>query len=214
MASLESPDSNILDADAVNWRLVVYPILGVLILLVGGCGIYFYLQNARAQHEADARQAYLAAKTPDALLQMADQFPGTTHAAMALISAGNTAYDQKDYATAQKDYQRVVDISGIDVSMRDSARLGLASALEAAGNSDSQAVDAYLAVGQRGKDSPFSSYAYLAAAHICARQHNTDKEKQYLVAAAGIDTQSAFSQQAQRLLQSLNGAAPGLPSTP
>jgi hypothetical protein len=100
--------------------------------------------------------------------------------------------------------------------VHDSARLGLASALEAA-NSDNQAIDTYLSVAQRGKSSPYSPYAYMAAAHIYERQHNTDKEKLYLIQAASIDSASPFSQQAQKLLQTLNGASsdtPTLPSTP
>jgi hypothetical protein len=212
MATLESPDSNILEADAVNWRLVVYPIVGVLILIFGGCGIYFYLQGARAQHEADARQAFIDAKTPAALTQVADQFPGTTHAAMALIAAGNLSYEQKDYATAQKDFQRVADNTGFDDTVRDSARLGYAAALEAAGTSDSQALDAYLAVAQRGKSSPFASYAYVAAAQLCRRQHDIDKERQLLIQATGIDTDSPFGQQAQKLLQALNGVPASAPA--
>jgi hypothetical protein len=212
MATLESPDSNILDTDAVNWRFIVYPLVGVIILLFGGCGIYFYLQNARAEHEAEARQALLDAKTPAALTQVADQFPGTTHAAMALIAAGDLSYGQQDYASAEKYYQQVAGISGLDETLRDSARLGYASALEAAGSSDSQAADAYLAVAQRGKASPFASYAYIAAAHLYERQHNTDKERELLLQAASIDTDSPFGQEAQKLLQSLNGAAATTPS--
>jgi hypothetical protein len=206
MATLDSPDSNVLDAEAVNWRFIVYPLVAVLILLLGGCGLYFYLQNARAEHEAQARQAYLDAKTPAALVQVAGQFPGTTHAAMALIAAGNLSYDQKDYASAEKYYQQVADLSGLDETMRDSARLGYASALEATGASDSQAADAYLTVAQRGKASPFASYAYIAAAHLYERQHNTDKERELLLQAASIDTDSPFGQEAQKLLQSLNSA--------
>ena len=30
----------------------------VLIVVFGGCGIYFYLQNANAEHEAGARTAF------------------------------------------------------------------------------------------------------------------------------------------------------------
>jgi hypothetical protein len=212
MATLESPDSNILDAEALNWRFIVYPIVGVLILVFGGCGIYFYLQNANAEHEAGARTAFLAAQTPEALVQVADQFPGTTHAAMALIAAGNLSYEQKDYATAQKDFQRVADNTGFDDTVRDSARLGYAAALEAAGTSDSQALDAYLAVAQRGKSSPFASYAYVAAAQLCRRQHDIDKERQLLIQATGIDTDSPFGQQAQKLLQALNGVPASAPA--
>jgi hypothetical protein len=183
----------------------------VLLLVFGGCGIYFYLQGARAEHEAQARSALLAAQTPEALVQVADQFPGTTHAAMALIAAGNLSYDQKDYASAENDFQRVAGMSGLDDGVRDSARLGYAAALQAAGAPAEQAADAYLAVAQRGKASPFASYAYLAAAHLYERQHNLDKEKQLLLQATAIDTESTFGQQAQKILQSLQGGPSATP---
>jgi hypothetical protein len=211
MATLESPDSNVLDAQAVNWQFVVYPIVGVLVLVFGGCGIYFYLQTARAEHESQAREALIAAKTPEALVQVADRFPGTSHAAMALIAAGNLSYDQKDYTSAENDFQRVANIADLDDSVRDSARLGYAATLQAAGAPDDQAVDAYLAVANRGKSSPFASYACLAAAHLYEREHNLDKERQLLLQATGIDTESPFGQQAQKLLQSLNGGTPATP---
>jgi hypothetical protein len=132
---------------------------------------------------------------------------------MALIAAGNLAYDQKDYATAQKFYQQVAAISGLDENMRDSARLGYASALEGAGAPGTQAVDAYLAIAQKGKASPFASYACMAAAHIYERQHDTAKEKQLLLQAAGIDTDSPFGQEAQKLLPSLTGTTAAAPAT-
>jgi hypothetical protein len=45
MATLDSDDANILDAETINWRLIVYPILAALIVVVGALGYYFYLQS-------------------------------------------------------------------------------------------------------------------------------------------------------------------------
>ena len=211
MATLESPDSNILDAEAVNWRLVVYPAIAVLVLLIGGFGIYSYMQSQRQEHEANARQALLQAKTPASLLQVADQFPGTTHGAIALMAAANLSFDQKDYTSAGKDYQRVIDGSGIDAILRDSAQLGLASALEATGTPNNHAVDAFLAVADRGNKSPYAPYACLAAARLYEQQHDTDDERRVLTEAASLGGDSPFVKEAQLKLRSLDAAAPQTP---
>ena len=60
MATLESDESNILDAETVNWRLIVYPILAALVILVGGLGYYYYLQTQREDLESKARAALVA----------------------------------------------------------------------------------------------------------------------------------------------------------
>ena len=77
MATLESNDSNILDAEEINWRAIVYPALAVAVLIVGGVGYYYYEQDQRNQIEAKARAASLTATTPDDLVAAADKFPNT-----------------------------------------------------------------------------------------------------------------------------------------
>ena len=47
MATLQSDEANILDAETINWRLIVYPILAALIVVVGGFGYYYYQQVQR-----------------------------------------------------------------------------------------------------------------------------------------------------------------------
>jgi tetratricopeptide (TPR) repeat protein len=211
MATLDSPDPNILDAEEVNWRIFVYPLVGLMILLLGGLGLYFYLQNERAEHEAAAREAFLQAKTPAAMVQVADQFAGTTHAVLALLAAGNIAFEQKDYATAGKDYQRAIGTSDIDPTLRDSARLGFASSLEAGGQPDIQAISAYLDVARRGKDSPYAPYAYLAAARIYDQQHDQNDERRILTEAADLGGDSSFVKQARAGLEKLNATSSVLP---
>src|SRR5882724_10009066 len=100
MATLESDDSNILDAETINWRLVVYPILAALVVLVGGFGYYYYLQNQREQLEASARDALVQAKTPEELVKVADQFPGTNQGTLALLGAADGSLAKRDYAAA------------------------------------------------------------------------------------------------------------------
>ena len=87
MATLQTQDANIFEREAVNWRLIVYPILALLVLVLGGLGLYYYQQSQRDEHELQARQEILKAKTPEALAQVADHFPGTSQANFALMAA-------------------------------------------------------------------------------------------------------------------------------
>jgi predicted negative regulator of RcsB-dependent stress response len=225
MATLESPDSNIYDAEAVNWRLIVYPLVALLILVVGGFSIYVYLQNQREEHEAQARTAFLAAKTPEALVQVAEEFPRTTHAVLALLQAASLSFDQKDYTGAEKDYQRVIDAAGTPDLLRDSARLGLASAQEAAGNR-SDAIASYLVVARRGNATAYAPYAYHSAAHLYEQANDPDNERKILTEAAALGGDSPFVKEAQARLRTLSvgdfpitveaptNAAPGGPAAP
>jgi hypothetical protein len=203
MANLDTPESNILDAEAVNWRLIVYPLLALFILLFGGTGIYFYLQGQREAQENAAREAVLAATTPAALDQVADQYPGTTEGAIALLQAGNLSFAQKDYAAAQKNYQRAAQIADLNADVRADAQLGLAAALDAAGSA-APAADAYLVVAHQGRKSPYAPYAYNAAAQVDEQRHDKEGERRVLTEAASLGGDSPFTKAAQAKLRSLD----------
>jgi predicted negative regulator of RcsB-dependent stress response len=206
MATLESNDSNILDSETINWRLVVYPILAALIIVAGGFGYYYYLQNQREELEATARAALLQAKTPEDLVKVADQFPHTDQETLALLSAANGSFAKRDFAAAIKDYQRIIQTAGTDAELRDSAQLGLGSSLEASGKGD-DAIQAYLEVANRGTKSPYAPYAYTAAARIYEQRGDTTNERSILTEAASLDPDSPFVKQAQVKLKELATAA-------
>src|ERR1700692_1989460 len=179
MATLASDESNILDAETINWRLIVYPLLAALIVVVGGFGYYFYLQNQREPLGGAARAALLQAKTPEEIVKVADQFPGTDHATLALLSAADGSFAKRDYAAAIQDYQRVVQAITTDPLLRDSAQLGLASSLEANGKGD-DAINAYLEVARRGDKGPYAPFAYNAAARLYEERGDKDNERKIL----------------------------------
>ncbi len=207
MATLDSQDANILDAEAINWRLIVYPIVAVLVVVLGGFGIYYYTLSQQQIHESQARQAFLQAKTPETLIQVADQYPKTTHAAFALISAADLSFAKKDYDASGKDYQRVIDSSDVDAGLRDSAQIGLASSLEAGGKID-DALNAYLKVANRGNSSPYAPYAYSSAARLYEQKNDKDDERKILTQAAALSaTESPFVKQAEGKLRELNQTA-------
>ena len=202
METLPVQDANVLDAPEINWRLIVYPLLVVAVLLVGGFAFYYYQDSQRENSEAAARALTTQAATPEALVQVADKYPGTTGGLFALISAGGQWLDKKDYADAEKSYQRVVDASGTDPVLRDSATLGLAASYEAAGHAD-DAIKSYLTVAHRGKDSPYSPFAYSSAARLYAQQKDSTDERKTLTEEAHLDIDSKFVKQANLRLREL-----------
>jgi len=205
MATLDTDEANLIDAEAVNWRLIVYPALAVLIVVVGGLGYYYYLQDQREQLEASARTALLQAKTPEEFSKVADQYPGTTQATLALMSAAKASFEKHDYTAAIADYQRITKDSGTDPELRDSAQLGLASCFEASGKTD-DAINAFLEVGRLGAKSPYAPYAYFAAARIYDDKGDKENERRILSEAASLDPDSPFVKQIQQKLNELNAA--------
>jgi predicted negative regulator of RcsB-dependent stress response len=213
MATLQSDEANILDAETINWRLVVYPILAALVVAVGGLGYYYYLQNQREELEAAARAALVQAKTPEEFTKVADQFPHTDQGTLALLKAADGSFAKQDYAAATQDYQRILQTVTTDAELRDSAQLGLASTLEANGKSD-DAINTYLDVAQQGNKSPYAPYAYTAAARLYEERGDKDNERKILTELASLDPDSSFVKQAQSKLKELTPTAQPPPTAP
>lgn len=203
MATLDSGDSNILDAEAINWRLVVYPLLLVVVIVIGGFGYYFNQLNEREQREIQARAALLKATTPEQLVQVADQFPKTDQALMALIDAGNQSFAKKDYEGAIKIYQRAINAPEADEVLAEVARLGLASTLEASGKID-DAISTYLIEAHLGNKSPYAPYAYHSVAAIYAQRNDKENERKILTEMLALGSDSPFVKQAEPQLKKLN----------
>jgi predicted negative regulator of RcsB-dependent stress response len=212
MATLESDDSNIIDGETINLRLVIYPIVAAVVLILGGFGYYYYQQNQREINEANARTAFLNAKTPEALVQVADQYPNTDQATMALLKAADDSYSKIDYAASLKDYQRILDTPGTDPLLHDSAQLGLASALEATGKLD-EAIAAYLEVAHLGDKSPYAPFGYNAVARIYEQRGDMQNVRKILMEETSLDPDSTFVKDAQAKLNQMS-AAPVTVSAP
>jgi predicted negative regulator of RcsB-dependent stress response len=205
MATLESDERNIVEADEVNWRMIVYPIVLVIVVLLGGFGYYYYQLNQREQEETQARTALVAAKTPADMMKVADGFPKTTQAAVALMNAADASFTTKDYPGALKAYQRVTSASDTPAELRDSAQLGVASVQEASGKAE-DAVQSYLQVAHKGSASPFAPAAYYQVARIYDARKDIPAEKSVLQQAVQLGGDSVFVKQAAILLKSLQAA--------
>ena len=203
MATLQTDEANILDAETINWRLVVYPILAAMVVAVGGFVYYYYLQNQREELEASARAALVQATTPDELVKVADQFPGTDQATLALLKAADGSFAKqatpRPFRIISGSSRRLRPIA----ELRDSAQFGLASSLEASGKND-DAINTYLEVAQQGDKSPYAPYAYMAAARLYGERGDKDNERKILTEVASLDPDSEFVKQAQSKLKELS----------
>jgi predicted negative regulator of RcsB-dependent stress response len=202
MATLESDDSNIFDAETGNWQLIVFPILAIVVVIAGVVGYYYYQQSRRDQLETNARAALVDAKTPGDFIKVADQFPGADQSTLALLSAANASFDQRDYAGAIASYQRIIASSTTDPELRDAAQVGLASAQEATGKDD-DAIATYLLVAREGAKSPYAPYAYNSVTLLYDQRGEKDNERKILTEAAALDSDSPFVKQAQEKLKAL-----------
>jgi predicted negative regulator of RcsB-dependent stress response len=202
MATLESDESNIFDAETFNWQLVLLPVLGVLVVIAGVIGYFYHQQTVRTDLETNARAALVDAKTPEDMVKVADQFPGADQATLALLSAADASFAKRDFPTAITTYQRVIASSTADAELRDSAQLGLASAQEANGKDD-DAIATYLLVAREGAGSAYSNYAYDSVAMLYDRKGDKANEQKILTEAAGLDPDSFFVKKAQEKLKEL-----------
>ncbi len=203
MATSESNDSNILDAETISWSVVVYSLLAATLIALGGYVYYYYQLNQREVTETQAHEALLKAKTPEQLVQVADQFPKTDQATLALLAAAKDSFDKSDYDAAIKSYQRVLNIPEVNPDLRDSAQLGLASTLEARGKPD-DAIEAYLVVAHRGTTTPYAPFAYSAVAAIYEQRGDRANEKKILTEMTNLGVDSPFVKEAESALKTLN----------
>src|SRR6201996_4950080 len=143
MSTLQTDEANIIDAEEVNWRWIVLPLVLVLLVAAGGLGIYYYLQVQQDAAETEARVALLKATTPAEFLKVAEQYPKTDQAMLAIFRATNASLGQRDYDGAQTAYRKIIDNPALGAQWRDSASLGIASCDEAKNDID-KAISEYL----------------------------------------------------------------------
>jgi tetratricopeptide (TPR) repeat protein len=202
MATLQTDEANIIDAESVNWRLIVYPLVAVVVVVLAGFGYYYYLQGAQEAVESQARAALLKATTPAEFLQVAEQYPKTDQAMLAIFGAADASFQQRDYDGAQNAYHKILDNAGLSAQWRDSASLGIASCDEAKGDAD-KAISEYLQVAQRGDASPFAGYAYTCVARIYDQRGDKETETHILQQAADLDPGAPSTRIAQARLKEL-----------
>jgi len=202
MSTLQTDEPNIIDAEEVNWRWIVYPVLLVLLVAAGGFGVYYYLQVQQDAAEAEARAALVKATTPAEFLKVAEQYAKTDQAMLAYFSAATASFNQRDYDGAKAAYQKIIDNPALSAQWHDSASLGIASCDEAKNDAD-KAISEYLEVARRGDASPFAAYAFDCVARIYDARGDKKTEISILQQAADLNPDSPSAQIAAQRLKAL-----------
>lgn len=206
MATLQTDEANIIDAEVINWRLIVYSVLAALIIGFGVLGYIYYQQNQRENAETNARVALIKATTPEEFLAVASDFPQTDQATLAILRAADASFNKQDYDGALSAYRKIIENAALNGQWHDTATLGCGSAYEAKGDND-KAITAYLEVAGHGDQSPFAPYAYNCVARIYEQRGDKENERETLQKAAGLDPDSFFTRRAQGMLKQMMAAA-------
>ncbi len=178
--------TNLVDSDSIPWRIYMAIIGAVAIVIFGTAGLYTWHVEVVSELNDQANQALQNAKTAADKIKVADTFPGTDPAARALILAGQDDYASGDFTSAIQVDQRLLD-SFPNHPLHESAEVGKACALEAAGKLD-DAETLFLQIARRADKSPYSSYAWLQAACICQQKGDVTALKTILQEAPPLET--------------------------
>ena len=205
------PDTNVVESEPVNWRLIVYPLLALLVLVAGIYSYFAYRQHAVEQRESEARTALVSAHSTAELLSVANRYPKTVQATLAGITAGEQALFNRDFVVAENAFTAVLHTPKIDPQLHDSAQLGLAATYEANGKT-AEAIAAYLNVAHEGNTTPYAAYAFYTVAGIYLRKDDKANARKTFSELASLNNRSAFLPTGARQLASLNAEAAAQPS--
>ena len=206
------PDTNVVESEPANWRLIVYPILALLLLVAGITSYFAYRQHAVDERESEARAGLVAAHSTAELLSVASRYPKTIQAGLAEINAGQLALSNRDFVVAENAFTAVLHTAKIDPQLRDSAQLGLAATYEAKGETPA-AIAAYLRVAHEGNTTPYAAYAFYSVATIYLRKDDKANARQTFTELAALNNGSPFLQNGAQQLANLNAEAAAQPST-
>lgn len=203
------------------------------VLIVAACaGIYFMHKNSR---EISANEAFCALKlpipgrdTPTAaaaaqFAQVADEYPGTSGGARAMMTAAGIYFEAGEYEKARTLFGRLL-VEHPDYPLADEAALGVAVCLESEGKL-AEATARYEEIVRRGTPDSTWPQARSALARLYAAQNHPDRAldiyKEMLQARNGDSWTMEAQVQARELLekypqlrqQLAPPAAPAAPAT-
>jgi soluble lytic murein transglycosylase-like protein len=131
----------------------------------------------------------------DQLLKLARQYPDDDFAPMALLEAGKAQEELKDYASAQRIFDRLVDqYPTRDAGLLGAFRRGLASSMQGNPTSALAAWDELLA---RDPDSPVKAQALYWSGKVLAQQANAAGAQAKYEAAAAVRPVDYYVMRAQ-----------------
>ena len=217
MAVYDLEEQEQLDDLKAWWSRHGNKVAGVVIAL---CVAYLGYQGWRwysAGHSEAASTLYAAvsegartdnaAKSKEAMAQLADRYSGTPYAARAALLYAKTLWDSGDKAGARTQLQWVLDHS-TDSELLQVTRFRLAETWLDEGKSD----EALKLLDAKTDDAFVGIYADLRGDALSAAGRNDDARKAYEIALSKIDARSPYRNYIEVKFQSLGGGTVAAPA--
>lgn len=197
----QEDDANIIDSPP-SWltRNKAPVIAGTLLVLAAGIGFASW-QGRRISRENQATAALASVTTTDNQLSIAREFLGTDAAAAALLSVGSAQFEASNYAASAATYTLFLSHYPHH-TLANSARLGLANALEAQGKTD-EAIAAFMAVSKYQPADSYNPLGLLEAARLYKVKKNYASARQLLSDCVRDYKNTFYGQQAAEELKSI-----------
>jgi predicted negative regulator of RcsB-dependent stress response len=161
-----------------NYKTVIGGVSGIIIVLSAYFGYTVYRNN----QENVAHEKYFSSQEQGDKAQKLKQlegvikgYPGTQGASMAMVSAGNDFYQNKDYAKAIASYQMALDKGNFPQEIVTLIRENLAYAFEEKGDYPS-AIKTYTEIAQ-GKGAFQKEEALISLARVYQKLGKKDEAK-------------------------------------
>jgi tetratricopeptide (TPR) repeat protein len=177
--------------------------LGGLAAVGLAIGLYFMHKQSR---EDDANAAFCALNLPSTapeaatpalaaqFAQVADNYPGTSGGAHALLAAGEIYFEAGQFAQAQQMFERFLAERG-DSPLASEAAVGVAASLEVQGKLPEAAAH-YEAMLQRGQDSTWPQVKS-ALARIYTEQNQPDRALQQYKEMLQVNNNDSWTMEAR-----------------
>jgi len=193
-------------------------ILAGAVVVVIAIAVAWVLASQHDQKEAEAGEALTKLSlsptvTPEGLLKIASDYPGTAAAERAMVLGAGALFTTGKYAEAQAQFQKYLD-EHPDGEFFGQAALGLGVCLETQGKAD-QATGVYQRAIDNSSDTVVVTVAKLSLGKICEAQGKiSDAQKYYeQIAKERINQETSLGREAMLRLTLLKKAAPATPGS-
>jgi len=211
MAALDLQEQEQLEALKAWWnennKWLLGTLLAIFVTIGGWRGWQYYTHNQAAEAATLYQQFTVqigsgdAKRVNDAAAAVIDKFPSTGYASRAALQAALVNEQQKDFGSAKKQLQWVVD-NASEEGMKDVAHLRLAAVLL----DETKFEDALKQLETPHSPSFDGLYADLRGDIYIAMGKNEDARSAYKLAFEKVDAKSMFRNLIQLKLDSLGGA--------
>ncbi len=178
-----------------------WPVLGGIVVLLGGLAAYGFWWNQKNQSEVEASRLLMADGGRETLEQIVAGHSNTPAGAVAIIRLAREMANEGEWAPALEQYDLFLRLHRRH-SLAPACQLARANVIEAMGDS-AAALDAYHAILTGPDAHPFSAPARLGIARIHISEGNHTAARQSLTEFLALEENRAFQGDAERMLRSL-----------